>query len=151
VGLISLKSLNLNNVYPNNNKNKNNKVKSKPLELYEKSKSPSSDLVHFTANLFSNAAEKSEQHLSFQNDKLCWCTLSNIFGFVVYCLLFCGAAIAAIISCETSYPLSYMAHGSTFRGRGAGGLAKIINTNFNVHFFPKIECMSISARGRIHF
>jgi hypothetical protein len=36
VGLNSLKSLNLTNVYPNNNNNnKNNKVKSKPLELYE--------------------------------------------------------------------------------------------------------------------
>jgi hypothetical protein len=40
VGLNSLKSLNLTNVYPNNNnKNKNNKknnkVKSKPLELCE--------------------------------------------------------------------------------------------------------------------
>jgi hypothetical protein len=34
VGLNSLKSLNLTNVYPNNKKNKN-KVKSKPLELYE--------------------------------------------------------------------------------------------------------------------
>jgi hypothetical protein len=36
VGLNSLKSLNLTNVYPNkNNKNnKNHKVKSKPLELY---------------------------------------------------------------------------------------------------------------------
>jgi hypothetical protein len=34
VGLNSLKSLNLTNVYPNN-KNKNNKVKSKPLELFE--------------------------------------------------------------------------------------------------------------------
>jgi hypothetical protein len=33
VGLNSLKSLNLTNVYPNNNKN--NKVKSKPLELLE--------------------------------------------------------------------------------------------------------------------
>jgi hypothetical protein len=37
VGLKSLKSLNLTNVYPNNNnknnKKKNNKVKSKPLEL----------------------------------------------------------------------------------------------------------------------
>jgi hypothetical protein len=34
VGLNSLKSLNLTNVYPNNNnKNNNNKVKSKPLEL----------------------------------------------------------------------------------------------------------------------
>jgi hypothetical protein len=36
VGLNSLKSLNLTNVYPNNNKNKKNKknkVKSKPLEL----------------------------------------------------------------------------------------------------------------------
>jgi hypothetical protein len=33
LGLNSLKSLNLTNVYPNNNKN--NKVKSKPLELYE--------------------------------------------------------------------------------------------------------------------
>jgi hypothetical protein len=32
VGLKSLKSLNLTNGYPNNNKN-NNKVKSKPLEL----------------------------------------------------------------------------------------------------------------------
>jgi hypothetical protein len=32
VGLKSLNSLNLTNVYPNNNK-KNNKVKSKPLEL----------------------------------------------------------------------------------------------------------------------
>jgi hypothetical protein len=41
VGLNSLKSLNLTNVYPNNKKNNkkkknnNNKVKSKPLELYE--------------------------------------------------------------------------------------------------------------------
>jgi hypothetical protein len=40
VGLNSLKSLNLTNVYPNNNnKNKNNKknnkVKSKPLELFK--------------------------------------------------------------------------------------------------------------------
>jgi hypothetical protein len=42
VGLNSLKSLNLTNVYPNNNNNNNNnnnknnsKVKSKPLELYE--------------------------------------------------------------------------------------------------------------------
>jgi hypothetical protein len=44
VGLNSPKSLNLTNVYPNNNKNnknnknnnmKNNKVKSKPLELFE--------------------------------------------------------------------------------------------------------------------
>jgi hypothetical protein len=42
VGLKSLKSLNLNNGYPNKNKNKNNKnnnknnkVKSKPLELFE--------------------------------------------------------------------------------------------------------------------
>jgi hypothetical protein len=39
VGLNSLKSLNLTNVYPNNknnNKNNNNnKVKSKPLELFE--------------------------------------------------------------------------------------------------------------------
>jgi hypothetical protein len=33
VGLNSLKSLNLTKLYPNNNKN--NKVKSKPLELYE--------------------------------------------------------------------------------------------------------------------
>jgi hypothetical protein len=38
VGLNSLKSVNLTNGYPNNNKNnknKNNKVKSKPLELFE--------------------------------------------------------------------------------------------------------------------
>jgi hypothetical protein len=35
VGLNSLKSLNLTNVYPNNKKKKNNKVKSKPLELYK--------------------------------------------------------------------------------------------------------------------
>jgi hypothetical protein len=39
VGVNSLKSLNLTNVYPNNsnnnNNNKNNKVKSKPLELFE--------------------------------------------------------------------------------------------------------------------
>jgi hypothetical protein len=43
VGLNSLKSLNLTNVYPNNKNNKNNKnnnkknnkVKSKPLELFE--------------------------------------------------------------------------------------------------------------------
>jgi hypothetical protein len=33
VGLNSLKSLNLTNGYPNKNNNKNNKVKSKPLEL----------------------------------------------------------------------------------------------------------------------
>jgi hypothetical protein len=40
VGLNALKSLNLTNVYPNNNKNNNkknnnNKIKSKPLELFE--------------------------------------------------------------------------------------------------------------------
>jgi hypothetical protein len=35
MGLNSLKSLNLTNVYPNNKKNNNNKVKSKPLELFE--------------------------------------------------------------------------------------------------------------------
>jgi hypothetical protein len=37
VGLKSIKNLNLTNGYPNNNnkKNKNNKVKSKPLELFE--------------------------------------------------------------------------------------------------------------------
>jgi hypothetical protein len=36
VGLNLLKSLNLTNVYPNNKSNKkNNKVKSKPLELFE--------------------------------------------------------------------------------------------------------------------
>jgi hypothetical protein len=37
VGLKSLKSLNLTNGYPNNknNKKKNNKVKSKPLDLFE--------------------------------------------------------------------------------------------------------------------
>jgi hypothetical protein len=36
VGLHSVKSLNLTNVYPNNKNNiNNNKVKSKPLELYE--------------------------------------------------------------------------------------------------------------------
>jgi hypothetical protein len=37
VGLKSLKSLNLTNVYPNNNNNnkKSNKVKCKPLDLYE--------------------------------------------------------------------------------------------------------------------
>jgi hypothetical protein len=44
VGLNSLKSLNLTNVYPNNKKNnkkkkKNNKVKSKPLELRSRVKS----------------------------------------------------------------------------------------------------------------
>jgi hypothetical protein len=39
VGLKSLKSLNLTNVYPNNKKNKNNKVKSKPLELRSRVKS----------------------------------------------------------------------------------------------------------------
>jgi hypothetical protein len=40
VGLKSLKSLNLTNGYPNNNKNKNNKVKSKPLELRSQVKIP---------------------------------------------------------------------------------------------------------------
>jgi hypothetical protein len=35
VGLNSLKSLNLTNGCPNNNNKKNNKVKSKPLELFE--------------------------------------------------------------------------------------------------------------------
>jgi hypothetical protein len=40
VGLNSLKSLNLTNVYPNNKKKKkNNKVKSKPLELRSRVKS----------------------------------------------------------------------------------------------------------------
>jgi hypothetical protein len=47
VGLNSLKSLNLTNVYPNNknnnknNKKKNNKVKSKPLELRSRVMNPS--------------------------------------------------------------------------------------------------------------
>jgi hypothetical protein len=36
VGLKLLKSLNLTNVYPNNNNNKNNKVKGKPYELADK-------------------------------------------------------------------------------------------------------------------
>jgi hypothetical protein len=48
VGLKSLKSLNLTNVYPNNKNNKNNKkkkknnnkVKSKPLELRSRVKNP---------------------------------------------------------------------------------------------------------------
>jgi hypothetical protein len=41
VGLKSLKSLNLTNSYPNNNNNNsNNKVKSKPLELRSRVKSP---------------------------------------------------------------------------------------------------------------
>jgi hypothetical protein len=35
VGLKSLKSLNLTNGYPNNKNKKNNKVESKPLELFE--------------------------------------------------------------------------------------------------------------------
>jgi hypothetical protein len=39
VGLNALKSLNLTNVYPNKN-NKNNKVKSKPLELRSQVKNP---------------------------------------------------------------------------------------------------------------
>jgi hypothetical protein len=52
VGLNSLKSLNLTNVYPNNknnmnNKNnKNNKVKSKPLELRSRVKSSK---IHFSS------------------------------------------------------------------------------------------------------
>jgi hypothetical protein len=46
VGLKSLKSLNLTNVYPNNknNKKKNNKVKSKPLELRSRVKTRGSAL-----------------------------------------------------------------------------------------------------------
>jgi hypothetical protein len=64
VGLNSLKSLNLTNVYPNNNnknnnnnnKNnkKNNKVKSKPLELFELAgkKSQNPDLVCYFKSLF---------------------------------------------------------------------------------------------------
>jgi hypothetical protein len=53
VGLNSLKSLNLTNVYPNNknnnknNKKKNNKVKSKPLELRSRVK-----IVFRAANTF---------------------------------------------------------------------------------------------------
>jgi hypothetical protein len=54
VGLNSLKSLNLTNVYPNNNNNnnnnnknnnKNNKVKSKPLELRSRVKRPNLTLA----------------------------------------------------------------------------------------------------------
>jgi hypothetical protein len=52
VGLNSLKSLNLTNVYPNNKKNKkkkkknnNNKVKSKPLELRSRVKNGSAGVV----------------------------------------------------------------------------------------------------------
>jgi hypothetical protein len=53
VGLNSLKSLNLTNVYPNNknnknknnNKKKNNKVKSKPLELRSRVKSMTLDVI----------------------------------------------------------------------------------------------------------
>jgi hypothetical protein len=58
VGLNSLKSLNLTNVYPNNNnkKNKNkknNKVKSKPLELRSRVKThgPASDRKEGQTNL----------------------------------------------------------------------------------------------------
>jgi hypothetical protein len=51
VRLNSLKSLNLTNGYPNNNKNNNsnNKVKSKPLELYELAgkKIPSNKVLAF--------------------------------------------------------------------------------------------------------
>jgi hypothetical protein len=50
VGLNTLKSLNLTNGYPNNNKNKNNKnnnVKSKPLELRSRVK-----IRHFLAKSF---------------------------------------------------------------------------------------------------
>jgi hypothetical protein len=50
VGLKSLKSLNLTNVYPNNknnNKKKNNKVKSKPLELRSRVKNSTKRAVLF--------------------------------------------------------------------------------------------------------
>jgi hypothetical protein len=52
VGLKSLKSLNLTNVYPNNNNNKNNKkknnkVKSKPLELRSRVKKITFALLGF--------------------------------------------------------------------------------------------------------
>jgi hypothetical protein len=50
----SLKSLNLTNVYPNNKKNKNNKVKSKPLELYE--------LAGKNLNKNKNKTEKASRH-----------------------------------------------------------------------------------------
>jgi hypothetical protein len=50
VGLNSLKSLNLTNLYPNNNNN--NKVKSKPLELYELAgKNNSSSIVDYDRQL----------------------------------------------------------------------------------------------------
>jgi hypothetical protein len=57
VGLKSLKSLNLTNVYPNNNKNnknnnKNNKVKSKPLELRSRVKSVQITVVGQSGRLF---------------------------------------------------------------------------------------------------
>jgi hypothetical protein len=57
VGLNSLKSLNLTNGYPNKNNNKNNKVKSKPLELRSRVKSnikldfPAKQLVRISRNL----------------------------------------------------------------------------------------------------
>jgi hypothetical protein len=57
VGLHSLKSLNLTNVYPNNKKNnnknkKNNKVKSKPLELRSRVKIVSIKKNGAAINLF---------------------------------------------------------------------------------------------------
>jgi hypothetical protein len=64
VGLKSLKSLNLTNVYPNNknknnNKKKNNKVKSKPLELRSRVKKIHMLLgylfEHFRHNFFKNS------------------------------------------------------------------------------------------------
>jgi hypothetical protein len=50
VGLNSLKNLNLTNVYPNNKKNKKNKVKSKPLELRSRVKSKQRSIENKTDN-----------------------------------------------------------------------------------------------------
>jgi hypothetical protein len=52
VGLKSLKSLNLTNGYPNNNNN--NKVKSKPLELFELAGKNSRGRVVLTAKILQN-------------------------------------------------------------------------------------------------
>jgi hypothetical protein len=67
VGLNSLKSLNLTNVYPNNNKSKNknkknNKVKSKPLELRSRVKMP----IYNARNIQKKSEDNFLRHLEKQ-------------------------------------------------------------------------------------
>jgi hypothetical protein len=86
VGLNSLKSLNLTNVYPNNknknknnnnnNKKKNNNVKSKPLELRSRVKNRA--VVRITVVKFGDITSQLQSHI-FTNFSLPIFLISNFF------------------------------------------------------------------------